>query len=183
MRRCCASSPPSGSAAPRELIDRLNAIADLEPESHELAVQGYLDSKAFVGASRERERALALLAEAGQGSVQTLLVEGDAGVGRTRFLQELVVVSRLSGALPIVADSASSARDRTVSRSRCCSGCCARCPSAAREVVAEHAALLSNISKELREAAAVCAQRVPRARAGRAARAPARGAARRVARA
>jgi serine/threonine protein kinase len=43
-----------GSTA--ELIDRLNALADLEPESQAVAVQGYLDSKAFVGRKRERAR-------------------------------------------------------------------------------------------------------------------------------
>jgi serine/threonine protein kinase len=53
---------PSSTA---ELIDRLHAIAALEPESDDLTVQGYLNSKAFVGRTRERDRALSLLDEAG----------------------------------------------------------------------------------------------------------------------
>ncbi|HEX5657475.1 MAG TPA: serine/threonine-protein kinase, partial [Polyangiales bacterium] len=59
-----------------ELIDRLNAIAGLEAEATDTAAQGYLDSKAFVGRVRERQRALALFGEACAGSPRTLLVEG-----------------------------------------------------------------------------------------------------------
>ena len=38
------------------VIERVNAVAGLEPEARDEAVQGYLDSKAFVGRERERER-------------------------------------------------------------------------------------------------------------------------------
>ncbi|MDB4984982.1 MAG: serine/threonine protein kinase, partial [Myxococcaceae bacterium] len=132
-----------------ELIDRLNAIAGLEPEAHDMAVQGYLDSKAFVGRERERERALALLREASAGEVKTLLVEGEAGVGRTRFLQELVVMLQLGGALPLVADQNLGARPYGVAE-RLLLSMFRLLPEQTREAVGHHAMLLSSLSKELR---------------------------------
>ncbi|MDB4977594.1 MAG: serine/threonine protein kinase [Myxococcaceae bacterium] len=132
-----------------ELIDQLNAIAGLEPEVQETAVQGYLNSKAFVGRTRERERALSLLAEASEGTVRTLLVEGDAGVGRSRFLQELVVVARLSGALPVLADQGLGARPYGVAE-RLLLQLLRTLPDQTREAVADHASLLSSLSKEVR---------------------------------
>jgi hypothetical protein len=93
-----------------ELIDRLNLVAGLSSEAQSEAAQGYLDSKAFVGRARERERVLAMLREAHEGKGQAILLEGDPGVGRTRFLQELMVVSRLTGALPVLVDASAGAR-------------------------------------------------------------------------
>jgi len=142
--------PIARLASTSELIDRLNAIADLEPESQAMAVQGYLDSKAFVGRQRERERALALLRDADRGHVQTVIVEGEAGVGRTRFLQEMVVVSRLNGALPVIADAEVSDRPYAVAESLL-RGLLRSLPQPTRTALAPHAALLGNISKELRD--------------------------------
>lgn len=137
----------SGTA---ELIDRLNSIADLTPDSEAMGVQGYLDSKAFVGRKDEQERALMLLRTAAQGRVQTLLIEGEAGVGRTRFMRELVVGARLAGALPIVVEHGGVARPY--------GGAVAVLlellrvlPEPTRAILAQDAALLGAISPELRE--------------------------------
>lgn len=137
-----------------ELIDHLNTLAELEPESNELAVQGYLDSKAFVGRARERERVLTLLSEASAGGVRTLLVEGDAGVGRTRFLQELSVIVRLAGALPVVASGSVGTRPYGLAEALVFA-LLRTLPEVSRSALAEHAALLSSISKELRDELAV----------------------------
>ena len=92
-----------GSTA--ELIDRLSAIAELPPEQSDGAVQGYLQSKAFVGRERERERILQHLAAAEGGSVQALVVEGAAGLGRTRLLEEMAMVARVAGANTVPLDA------------------------------------------------------------------------------
>ncbi len=95
---------PSSTA---ELIGRLNALAELPPEASELAAQGYLASKAFVGRERERERFSEALAEAKQGKARVLVVEADPGVGRSRFLEELAVQARVHGALALSLDGQS----------------------------------------------------------------------------
>ncbi|MEY4508059.1 MAG: hypothetical protein RLZZ450_181 [Pseudomonadota bacterium] len=141
--------PSERLASTSELIDQLNAIAELAPESQALAAQGYLDSKAFVGRLRERERALTLIAEAEAGHVRTLVVEGEPGIGRTRFLQELTVVSRLSGAVAIVAAENVGRRPYGVAESLLF-GLLRALPEPTSVAMHEHAALLGTISKELR---------------------------------
>lgn len=93
LRRVPAERPESTA----ELIEQLNSIADLEPESDALAAQGYLESKAFVGRARERETMAELLEQLKQGIGQALLLEGDPGLGRTRLLDELSLMARLDG--------------------------------------------------------------------------------------
>jgi hypothetical protein len=141
--------PSERLASTSELIDQLNAIAELEPESEAVTVQGYLDSKAFVGRLRERERTLALIAEVEQGHVRTVIVEGDPGVGRSRFLKELVVVTRLSGALPIVAGENLGRRPYGVAESLLL-GLLRALPEPTRQAMTEHAALLGTMSKAVR---------------------------------
>lgn len=136
---------PSSTA---ELIDRLHTIAALEPESDDLTVQGYLNSKAFVGRARERDRALLLLDEANAGGVRTLLVEGDPGVGRTRFLQELVVLARLRGALPLVADPSEARRPFGIASTLLVTLLRAL-PELAVRVAQEHASVLGYLSKDV----------------------------------
>ncbi|MDB4991086.1 MAG: multi-sensor signal transduction multi-kinase, partial [Myxococcaceae bacterium] len=87
--------------------------------------------------------------EASAGEVKTLLVEGEAGVGRTRFLQELVVVLQLGGALPLVADQNLGARPYGVAE-RLLLSMFRLLPEQTREAVGEHAMLLSSLSKDLR---------------------------------
>lgn len=140
--------PTERLASTAELIDRLSAIGGLTPDSHDIEVRGYLDSKAFVGRVRERERARQLLADAEQGRVQTLLVEGEAGVGRTRFLQELIVASRIAGGVPIFAGAELGQRPYGVAE-LLLRGLLQALPEQAPRAVDGHAALLSTLLPEL----------------------------------
>lgn len=135
-----------GSTA--ELIDRLHGIAELEHGSDDLTVQGYLASQVFVGRTQERERALGLMRAADQGQVRTLLIQGEPGEGRTRFLEELVVEARLSGAVAVVA-SALGGRPYAVAESLLL-GLLRTHRRPTQSAAAEHAVLLAAISKELR---------------------------------
>lgn len=84
-----------------DLIDRLQAIADLAPEAEGEAARGYLDSKAFVGRERERQRVREALQGARDGRGQALLVEGRPGFGRTRLLAQAATIARLEGAFAL----------------------------------------------------------------------------------
>ncbi len=90
-----------------ELIDRLNAIAELEPVASAASAQGYVDSKAFVGRDAERAAVQAVLRDLPDASTRpkTVCIEADAGLGRSRLLHELVVLSRLSGVTTLDADA------------------------------------------------------------------------------
>ncbi|MEY4507925.1 MAG: hypothetical protein RLZZ450_47 [Pseudomonadota bacterium] len=133
-----------------ELIDRLNTLADLAPEATEQAAAGYLASKAFVGRKRERERFSEALRTAREGKGRVLAIEGDEGVGRTRFLQELAVLAQLEGALTLSLDGSRALRPyagaelvltqwfRTL-------------PEPTRAATAPHASVLAHVSPALRE--------------------------------
>jgi tetratricopeptide (TPR) repeat protein len=132
-----------------ELIDRLNAIAGLEAEAPQTAARGYLDSKAFVGRVRERQRALARFSESCAGTPRTLLVEGDAGVGRSRFLQELALLTQVGGATTVRVDDASTDKPFGAAE-RMLLELLRTLPDQTRRAVGEHAGLLANLSKEVR---------------------------------
>jgi hypothetical protein len=89
---------PSNTA---EVIDRLHAIAGLTPEPEQQVVQGYLDSRAFVGRTREKDRFTVCLATAAEGTPQALCIAGPEGVGRTRLLEELALLARMQGATAV----------------------------------------------------------------------------------
>jgi serine/threonine-protein kinase len=97
--------PQERIASTSELIDRLNVIADLGPEDTSEAVQGYLQSKEFVGRVRDMARVDEALKAAHGGQSQAVLIEGDAGIGRSRLLHELALAARVRGALTLSVDA------------------------------------------------------------------------------
>ncbi|MDB4987661.1 MAG: Protein kinase, partial [Myxococcaceae bacterium] len=131
-----------------ELIDRLNAIAELEHEAAAPSVQGYLDSKVFVGRERERERVLELLAEARLGRVRALLLESAPGLGRTRLLQGLAVDGRLAGA-SVITLAASRDERPFAAAGALASALLNALPNEAREAAQPYAAELALLGPEL----------------------------------
>jgi tRNA A-37 threonylcarbamoyl transferase component Bud32 len=101
------TSPDDRPANTVTLIDRLQALADLPPEAGEVAVTGYLQSKAFVGRDRECDRFANHMRGARAGKGSALLVEAIPGMGRSRLLEELGLQSRLSGATTLIAEPSS----------------------------------------------------------------------------
>ncbi|HEX5660541.1 MAG TPA: protein kinase [Polyangiales bacterium] len=136
-------------ASTTELIDRLNAVAELEPEASELAVQGYLASKVFVGRERERERFAEALAEARRSQGQVLAVEADPGVGRSRFLDELAVQAQLDGALTLTID-ASTARRPYAGAAQLLDQWFQALPELARTTAQPHASVVAHAAPALR---------------------------------
>lgn len=141
-------APDERMTTTAELIERLNALADLAPDTEAMAVQGYLDSKAFVGRLAERERFQSAVRAAGEGHVQTLLIEGEPGVGRTRLMHELVVGARLAGASPVAVDGGAVTRPYGAALTILLE-LLRTMPAPTRAVLAEDAALLGSISPEL----------------------------------
>jgi tetratricopeptide (TPR) repeat protein/predicted Ser/Thr protein kinase len=86
---------PSGAA---EVIDRLGAIADLEPDADGEAWESYLTAPELVGRGREVRRLAAHLDRAGRGQPRGVVIEGSAGIGRTRLLDETALQGQLRGA-------------------------------------------------------------------------------------
>jgi tRNA A-37 threonylcarbamoyl transferase component Bud32/tetratricopeptide (TPR) repeat protein len=97
--------PKERISSTAELIDRLNAIAGLPPEAADIAIQGYLQSQVFVGRMNERAEVTGALARARDGRGAVVLVEADGGMGRSRFIQELVPIAQVERALTLVASA------------------------------------------------------------------------------
>ncbi|HET6339828.1 MAG TPA: AAA family ATPase [Polyangiales bacterium] len=81
------------------LIDRIDTIAGPPAETVDHAVRGYVRSKAFVGRHSE-QRAISQRLRRGQGDA--IVVEAAAGLGRSRLLEELSLLGRLSGATSVL---------------------------------------------------------------------------------
>lgn len=96
------SERPNSAAA---VIDRLNVIADLPSETNEHAIQSYLESNVFVGRDGEVARVLSALERAQAGQGECILIECAPGLGRTRLVRQLGVLSQLRGALTLTIDA------------------------------------------------------------------------------
>lgn len=101
------TEPSERIANTAELIERLNVVADLAPETEDDVVKGYLHSKAFVGREREQARVRAAIRAARHGHGKVLVIESDSGGGGSRLLQELTLLARLEGAVTLSGDAPS----------------------------------------------------------------------------
>jgi hypothetical protein len=142
--------PTARPASCDELIDRINTLAGLDPAASDRQIQGYFHSKLFVGRVEERQRGSQLLREAQRGLKHALLVESTAGLGRTRFLEELSVLARLVGVTPIAADTIDRRAAYRVANSLALRLLDAL-PHPALEAAKPYASVLGNLSPELRE--------------------------------
>lgn len=86
-----------------DLVDQLNALADLALEAEEVVVMAYLESSVFVAREHEQDQFAAALAHANLGTPQALSIEGPEGIGRTRLLSELATSARVAGATVVTA--------------------------------------------------------------------------------
>jgi len=94
---------PSGAA---EVIDRLNAIAGLAPEHDEQVARSYFVGTQLVEREYELERARRRLSRARKGRGSVVLIEGAAGVGKTRLLTDITLRAQLSGLTTFRVDAA-----------------------------------------------------------------------------
>ncbi|MEM7155936.1 MAG: AAA family ATPase [Myxococcota bacterium] len=91
--------PLGRPAQAAEVIERLEAIADLPPAPELEAVRGYVRSAALVGREREIELARKRIERMVEGHGGTVLIEGRSGMGKTRLLREIELEAKLAGAV------------------------------------------------------------------------------------
>ena len=92
-------------ASAAEVIDRLNAVAQLPGEDEPLAAASYFWSTGLVARERELEQLQRALRDAIKGKGSALVLRGAAGVGRSRLLAEACVQAQLAGATVLQVDA------------------------------------------------------------------------------
>jgi hypothetical protein len=142
-----------------DLIDRLNSLAALEPEQGEISAQAYFKSKVFVGRDRERARVKEILdaLDSYQQPPVTVYIEGEAGTGLSRLLQELTIMARVVGAVALTADARSRDRPFAVA-SELALGLFNALPDEVMRVARTHAMELARAAPALRERLGVSLQ-------------------------
>jgi hypothetical protein len=93
---------PSSAA---EVIARLDSIGRLDPEEPLEVAQGYFWSAKTVGRSKELSRAAERIERVCESHGGGLLIEGERGHGKTRFVRELSLEAQLRGATVAVVDA------------------------------------------------------------------------------
>lgn len=121
-----------GSAA--EVIEKLNAIGELAPESDGRIAKSFLFSPPLVARKSEMQRFERRLRKALNGEGASLFVRGDAGHGRTRLLQAFAVEAQLRGALVLLVDAQEAPGPHGIA-GRVIDGLLRAAPELAREVL------------------------------------------------
>ncbi len=88
-----------------EVMERLSAIAGFELDEQLLVSQAYLSTPTLVGRAEELLRVRKHMLKAARRRGATLLIEGPAGVGRSRFLNACVLEAKVAGATVLKADA------------------------------------------------------------------------------
>jgi Protein kinase domain/AAA ATPase domain len=101
------TDPRERPASTSVLVDQLGMLASLEPEVYQVAALSYVHSKPLVGRQHELDMVSQALVSAHEGRGRRIAVEGEPGMGRTRFAQEAAILARVGGAACAVADAAS----------------------------------------------------------------------------
>jgi serine/threonine-protein kinase len=97
--------PERRPATAAEVMERLSAIEGRTLQENLLVAQSYLTTPVFVGREPELAAVRAKAARALEGQGSALLVLGEAGVGRSRFLDQNALAGQLLGLTVIRADA------------------------------------------------------------------------------
>lgn len=108
---------PSNAA---EVMTRLSAIAGTPLDEHLLVAQAYLAKPAFVGRKAQLKRVETKTMHALSKRGAALLIDAPAGAGRSRFLDEALLTSKLLGMTVVRADASDGERNYGVVRRMLC---------------------------------------------------------------
>jgi hypothetical protein len=97
--------PMSRPSSAAEVIERLTAIADLPREGEAQVADAYLQSPVLVGREEPLRRLCDALDNARRGQGSYLVIDGQAGTGKTRMLTAFSVEAQLEGATAVGADA------------------------------------------------------------------------------
>jgi hypothetical protein len=143
--------PLARPATAADVIDRLSAIGDLPALASGQTVEGYLLSGELVGRRRELDWMNQRLDRLAEGPGTLGLLEGTAGVGKTRLLDELSLEAQLKGVRVLRADARASP-GAFGAAAALAESALVTCPDVAVLTGAPHAAQLSHLSQAVREA-------------------------------
>jgi tetratricopeptide (TPR) repeat protein len=131
------------------VIDELTVIGELPPEEHEQAAEHYLQSSRLVGRATELEFGKRALGRVLKGTGAEVVIDGVAGIGKTRLLRELGVEAQLKGIVALKADAQAAPESFGVAIALC-HELLQKHPDLARRTAEAHAGTLAHLSEELR---------------------------------
>jgi hypothetical protein len=134
-----------------DVIDQLTVIGQLPAEAHERAEASYLLSCAMVGRTSPLERGRRRIEEALAGKGSEIVIEGPAGIGKTRLANELCLSATLHGAVTLRASSEAIRAQFGVAVTLALR-LLETCPEVARRTAEPHVATLRALSPELADA-------------------------------
>ena len=144
-----STNPLARPASAPEVIDRLTAIAGLEPDTEPLAAESYLSGGRTVGREREQSRLLERLETALEGTGTAIVIDADPGLGGSRLLSELAVEAQLRGGTPLVIDAQRRLGPYGVIH-ELIGKLLSAAPEEALAAAGPHASVLSHFSRQLR---------------------------------
>lgn len=136
-----------------ELIERLSVLLGDTQSQRSGAVSAFLTTPKLVGREPALIQARRQLAKTLRGKGSALLVEGEAGVGRSRFLDACVLDAKLLGAHVLRADPSDSASGEYGAVTRLCEQLLANFPHPAAHAARLQRSVLSQVVPSLRESA------------------------------
>jgi Protein kinase domain/AAA ATPase domain len=143
--------PLARPASAAEVIVRLTVIGQLPPEDEgerRRIAQSFLIVPPFVGRDEELEELNGLLKQACNGHGSAIRVEGTAGSGRSRLLEEVGVRAQLTGATVLRADASMHPNHHGTSRALA-TRLFDALPDLARERAKRYAHLLSALGRDI----------------------------------
>ena len=99
------SNPLARPAAAAEVIERLEGCAELSEDPLQGVTEGYLSSATLCGRAREVAQLRRHIERTLQGLGGVVLLEGVAGVGRSRLADESLIAAQLSGMAALRVDA------------------------------------------------------------------------------
>lgn len=146
-----SADPRARPASAAEVIARLGPIADLPPEDEleaEQLARSFLSNPRFIGRLEEIAGIRRRAAAAVEGKGSAVLVDAAAGMGRTRFLEEVGVHAQLAGASVLRIDASMYRQARGTARALAVRAFEAF-PELARKHAATHRQALASLGGEI----------------------------------
>ncbi len=132
-----------------EVIERLGAIAGLEPAPEIEAAKGYLASAALVGRHREMEQLRRSVEKTLGKDGQAVLIEAPSGTGKSRLLRELALEAQISGVVVASVGSDEAGRGPYGSLRALGRGLLAAAPVEASDAARPHAPVIARVIPEV----------------------------------
>jgi hypothetical protein len=97
--------PLGRPASAVEVIDRLNILAELEPERDVLSARSYLVGARIVGRQNEQVRLRKRLDRCVRGQGGSIAIVAEPGMGSTRLIDDLALRAQLAGVSAVIVDA------------------------------------------------------------------------------